>query len=149
MQAAKGREGHGGTTAWLVFGALVCCGTSADCCWLPATSLCHAPYASMLSLHDRAAAAFFYGKDGPVQVAYISDAYRLLSPAVGTVAAKVIFGIALLASGQNSTITGTLSGEPKMLLLQSLADGCLKCNPSWKQLVKAALDCWVCFRSFS
>ena len=58
----------------------------------------------------RAAAAFFYNKDGPVSVAYISDAYRLLSPAVGTVAAKVIFGIALLASGQNSTITGTLSG---------------------------------------
>ena len=45
-----------------------------------------------------------------MSVAYISDAYRLLSPAVGTVAAKVIFGIALLASGQNSTITGTLSG---------------------------------------
>ena len=58
----------------------------------------------------RAAAAFFYNKDGPVSVAYISDAYRLLSPAVGTVAAKVIFAIALLASGQNSTITGTLSG---------------------------------------
>ncbi|CAK0779561.1 hypothetical protein CVIRNUC_004804 [Coccomyxa viridis] len=61
-----------------------------------------------------AAAAFFYNKDGPVSVAYISDAYRLLSPAVGTVAAKVIFGIALLASGQNSTITGTLSGQVVM-----------------------------------
>jgi hypothetical protein len=46
-----------------------------------------------------------------VSVAYISDAYRLLSPAVGTVAAKILFGIALLASGQNSTITGTLAGE--------------------------------------
>lgn len=59
----------------------------------------------------RAAAAFYYSKDGPIAVAYISDAYRLLSPAVGTVAAKIIFGIALLASGQNSTITGTLAGD--------------------------------------
>ncbi|CAL5218879.1 g614 [Coccomyxa viridis] len=61
-----------------------------------------------------AAAAFYYSKDGPITVAYISDAYRLLSPAVGTVAAKIIFGIALLASGQNSTITGTLAGQVVM-----------------------------------
>ena len=59
----------------------------------------------------RAAAAFYYRKDGPVEVAYISDAYRLFSPAVGTIAAKIIFGIALLASGQNSTITGNLAGK--------------------------------------
>ena len=68
------------------------------------------PPTERLATCCRAAAAFFYNKDGPVSVAYISDAYRLLSPAVGTVAAKIIFGIALLASGQNSTITGTLSG---------------------------------------
>ena len=70
------------------------------------------PHASAnLGTCCRAAAAFYYNKDGPIEVAYISDAYRLLSPAVGTVAAKIIFGIALLASGQNSTITGTLAGE--------------------------------------
>ena len=58
----------------------------------------------------RAAAAFHYGATPRTDVAYISDAYRLLSPAVGTLAAKILFGVALLASGQNSTITGTLAG---------------------------------------
>ena len=48
--------------------------------------------------------------NGHQDVAYISDAYQLLSPALGNTAAKVVFGIALLASGQNSTITGTLAG---------------------------------------
>ena len=57
----------------------------------------------------RAAAAFFYGKEQQV-IALLSDAYNLLTPAVGTVAAKILFGVALLASGQNSTITGTLAG---------------------------------------
>lgn len=77
--------------------------------WCPACG--NSPCNDDLGTCCRAAAAFYYGKDGPIEVAYISDAYRLLSPAVGTVAAKIIFGIALLASGQNSTITGTLSGE--------------------------------------
>ncbi len=66
-----------------------------------------------LSCHSllgcRAAAAFFYGKEKH-EVAYISDAYRLLEPAVGNTAAKILFGVALLCSGQNSTITGTLAG---------------------------------------
>lgn len=63
----------------------------------------------MLMVVCRAAAAFYYGKEKH-EVAYISDAYRLLEPAVGNVAAKILFGVALLASGQNSTITGTLAG---------------------------------------
>lgn len=66
----------------------------------------------------RAAAAFYYGKEQQV-VAYLSDAYNLMTPAVGTVAAKILFGIALLASGQNSTITGTLAG------MLSSSDPCL------------------------
>lgn len=61
----------------------------------------------------RAAAAFFYGTEKQ-EVAYLSDAYRLLAPAVGTQAAKILFGVALLASGQNSTITGTLAGAMMM-----------------------------------
>jgi Mn2+/Fe2+ NRAMP family transporter len=60
-------------------------------------------------LGGRAAAAFYYGKEKR-EIAYISDAYRLLEPAVGNLAAKILFGVALLASGQNSTITGTLAG---------------------------------------
>ena len=59
----------------------------------------------------RAAAAFYYGRE-KVEVAYLSDAYHLLEPAVGSAAAKILFGVALLASGQNSTITGTLAGSP-------------------------------------
>jgi manganese transport protein len=44
-------------------------------------------------------------------VAEIQDAYQLLSPLLGTGLASVLFAVALLASGQNSTITGTLAGQ--------------------------------------
>lgn len=45
------------------------------------------------------------------EVEEISEAYHLLSPLLGGAAASVVFGIALLASGQNSTLTGTLAGQ--------------------------------------
>jgi manganese transport protein len=41
----------------------------------------------------------------------IDEAYRLLSPTLGVGAASLLFGIALLACGQNATITGTLAGQ--------------------------------------
>lgn len=44
-------------------------------------------------------------------VAEISDAYKLLSPVLGVSLASTIFAVALLASGQNSTLTGTLAGQ--------------------------------------
>lgn len=44
-------------------------------------------------------------------VADINDAYELLSPLLGSSIASFIFAIALLASGQNSTLTGTLAGQ--------------------------------------
>jgi manganese transport protein len=44
-------------------------------------------------------------------VAEIQDAYKLLSPLLGVGAASVLFAVALLASGQNSTLTGTLAGQ--------------------------------------
>jgi len=44
-------------------------------------------------------------------VTEIDQAYRLLTPLTGTGAAALLFGIALLASGQSSTITGTLAGQ--------------------------------------
>lgn len=44
-------------------------------------------------------------------VADISDAYKLLSPVLGATAASTVFALALLASGQNSTLTGTLAGQ--------------------------------------
>jgi manganese transport protein len=44
-------------------------------------------------------------------VAEISDAYKLLSPVLGVSLASTLFACALLASGQNSTLTGTLAGQ--------------------------------------
>jgi len=55
-------------------------------------------------------AATFYVRDLN-SVAEISDAYRLLSPLLGAGFASTLFAIALLASGQNSTVTGTLAGQ--------------------------------------
>jgi manganese transport protein len=48
---------------------------------------------------------------GHQDVAEIQDAYKLLAPLLGTGLASFLFAIALLASGQNSTLTGTLSGQ--------------------------------------
>ena len=56
-----------------------------------------------------AAATFF--RSGNTQVAEIQDAYQLLSPLLGVGAASVVFALALLASGQSSTLTGTLAGQ--------------------------------------
>lgn len=71
------------------------------------------------------AAMFFFGKDS-IEVAggqlvhfhegtdWIRAAYLTLAPLLGTFAASVLFGVALLASGQSSTITGTLAGQVVM-----------------------------------
>jgi len=56
------------------------------------------------------AAATFY-RSGHHEVAEIQDAYKLLSPLLGVGAASTLFAVALLASGQNSTLTGTLAGQ--------------------------------------
>ncbi|MES2339459.1 MAG: Nramp family divalent metal transporter [Pseudomonadota bacterium] len=56
-----------------------------------------------------AAAAFHTA--GRTDVAEIQDAYQLLTPMLGAGAASTLFAVALLASGQNSTVTGTLAGQ--------------------------------------
>ncbi|MGB8698425.1 MAG: Nramp family divalent metal transporter, partial [Thermosynechococcaceae cyanobacterium] len=62
---------------------------------------------------------------GHHHVAEIQDAYQLLSPLLGVSAASAIFGIALLASGQSSTLTATLAGQIVM-------EGFLQLRmPSW------------------
>ncbi|MFO1068797.1 MAG: Nramp family divalent metal transporter [Geminicoccaceae bacterium] len=48
---------------------------------------------------------------GQTEVAEIQDAYRLLAPTLGVSLASTLFAVALLASGQNSTVTGTLAGQ--------------------------------------
>lgn len=55
------------------------------------------------------AATFHFS--GYNNVADITDAYKLLSPILGTTLASTLFAVALLASGQNSTLTGTLAGQ--------------------------------------
>jgi manganese transport protein len=56
------------------------------------------------------AAATFHGT-GHEAVADISDAYLLLAPLLGTQLASTLFALALLFSGQNATLTGTLAGQ--------------------------------------
>lgn len=56
------------------------------------------------------AASVFYVQ-GYHHVAEIQDAYKLLAPLLGSSIASILFGVALLASGQNATLTGTLAGQ--------------------------------------
>ncbi len=56
-----------------------------------------------------AAAAFHWS--GHQDVAEIQHAYKLLSPVLGVGIASTLFAVALLASGQNATLTGTLAGQ--------------------------------------
>ena len=56
------------------------------------------------------AAATFH-TTGNTEVAEIQDAYKLLTPLLGVTGASAMFAVALLASGQNSTLTGTLAGQ--------------------------------------
>jgi len=59
------------------------------------------------------AAAAFAGQDAD-SVSSLPDAARLLAPALGSAAASNVFGVGLLASGQQSTLTGTLAGQVVM-----------------------------------
>lgn len=56
-----------------------------------------------------AASTFF--RAGMYEVSDIQDAYKFLSPLLGNQWASILFGVALIAAGQSSTITGTLSGQ--------------------------------------
>jgi manganese transport protein len=55
------------------------------------------------------AATFYHA--GHQDVADIGDAYKLLSPLLGSSVASAVFALALLSSGQNATLTGTLAGQ--------------------------------------
>lgn len=56
-----------------------------------------------------AGSVFF--KNGYFEITEIQDAHELLAPLLGTQLAPILFAIALIASGQCSTITGTLAGQ--------------------------------------
>ncbi|HLI76487.1 MAG TPA: Nramp family divalent metal transporter [Acidobacteriaceae bacterium] len=74
--------------------------------------------ALMLALFVNAAililAAAVFHRSGHLEVAEIGDAYKLLSPVLGVAGASTLFAVALLASGQNSSLTGTLAGQVVM-----------------------------------
>ncbi|MCE5318448.1 MAG: Nramp family divalent metal transporter [Parachlamydia sp.] len=56
-------------------------------------------------------AASVFHQGGHTDVSDIRDAYKLLTPLLNASLASTLFAIALLASGQNSTLTGTLAGQ--------------------------------------
>jgi manganese transport protein len=72
-------------------------------------------FALMFALFINAAilivAAATFHRGGMTDIAEIGDAYKLLSPVLGVTGASTLFAVALLASGQNSTLTGTLAGQ--------------------------------------
>lgn len=79
-----------------------------------------------------AAAAFHYA--GRTDVAEIQDAYKLLSPMLGAGGASILFAVALLASGQNSTLTGTLTGQ---IVMEGFVD--IRLKPWVRRLVTRLL----------
>lgn len=90
-----------------------------------------------------AVAAFH--QTGNTDVVEIQDAYRMLDPLVGGAMASILFGVALLASGQSSTFTGTIAG-------QVIMEGYLNLKiPCWQRrlitrglaLVPAFLGVWL------
>ena len=74
------------------------------------------------------AAAFH--TNGLREVADIMDAHKLLAPVLGAGAASVLFAVALLASGQNSTLTGTLAGQ---IVMEGFLD--IKLKPWLRRLI--------------
>jgi manganese transport protein len=79
------------------------------------------------------AAAVFH-RSGHFEVAAIEDAYELLSPLVGAGFASTLFAVALLASGQNSSITGTLAGQ---IVMEGFIH--LKVSPWLRRLITRGL----------
>lgn len=79
------------------------------------------------------AAAVFH-RSGHFEVAAIQDAYKLLSPLMGAAAASTLFAVALLASGQNSSITGTLAGQ---IVMEGFVR--LKVSPWLRRLITRGL----------
>jgi len=79
-----------------------------------------------------AAAVFF--RTGHHEVAEIQDAYKLLTPLLGVGGASTVFALALLASGQNSTLTGTLAGQ---ITMEGFLD--IRLRPWLRRLITRAL----------
>lgn len=79
------------------------------------------------------AAATFH-RSGNTQVAEIQDAHQLLTPLLGVTGASTVFALALLASGQNSTMTGTLAGQ---IVMEGFLN--LRIRPWLRRLITRAI----------
>src|SRR3954467_14635608 len=79
------------------------------------------------------AAAVFHGT-AHEGVAEIGDAYQLLSPLLGSAVASVLFAVALLCSGQNATLTGTLAGQ---IVMEGFLD--IRLRPWLRRLITRLL----------
>jgi manganese transport protein len=94
--------------------------------------------ALMLALFVNAAilvvAAAVFHHSGNYGVAEISDAYKLLSPMLGVAGASTMFAVALLAAGQNSTITGTLAGQ---IVMEGFLD--IRLQPWLRRLITRSI----------
>jgi manganese transport protein len=78
-------------------------------------------------------AAASFNTTGNTQVAEIQDAYQLLTPLLGA-GASTVFALALLASGQNSTLTGTLAGQ---IVMEGFLN--LRIRPWLRRLITRAI----------
>ena len=78
-------------------------------------------------------AAAFHTR-GLHNVAEIADAYKLLSPVLGASLASTLFACALLASGQNSTLTGTLAGQ---IVMEGFLD--IRLKPWLRRLITRSI----------
>src|SRR5688500_15199557 len=79
-----------------------------------------------------AASVFF--NTGRTDVAEIKQAHQLLSPMLGSTIASTLFAVALIASGQSSTITGTLAGQ---IVMEGYLR--LRINPIMRRLITRLL----------
>ena len=79
------------------------------------------------------AAATFH-TTGNTEVAEIGQAYELLTPLLGVTGASTVFALALLASGQNSTLTGTLAGQ---IVMEGFLD--IRLRPWLRRLITRAI----------
>ena len=79
-----------------------------------------------------AASTFYFS--GNRGVAEIQDAHKLLNPVLGSHWASIVFAIALLASGQNATLTGTLAGQ---IVMEGFLD--LRITPWLRRLITRAI----------
>ncbi len=79
-------------------------------------------------------AAATFNTSGNTEVAEIQDAYKLLTPLLGVAGASAVFALALLASGQNSTLTGTLAGQ---IVMEGFLN--LRIRPWLRRLITRAI----------